>query len=104
MSAAYWLACIPALVAHELAHYLTARALGLQVKRFGLSWLGPYIVRESGLPWQDATVAAAGPLINLALAAVTSGNFRLVNLMLGVYNLIPMAKSDGGRILRVLRR
>lgn len=39
-----------ALTLHEMAHVIMATALGVRVKRIGIAWRGPYIVRESGEP------------------------------------------------------
>ncbi len=101
----YWVGCIVGLFAHEAGHICLALGLGLQIKRIGLSWYGPYIVRESGSLTADAMVSAAGPLVNLLLAAMmwqTWPTFALANLTLGISNLLPLPKCDGGRILRVL--
>ena len=101
----YWMGCVVGLLLHEAGHVCLARVLGLQVKRIGLSWCGPYIVRETGTPTADAIVSAAGPLVNLMLAAMMWGDrptFALVNLVLGLTNLLPLPKCDGGRILRAL--
>ena len=101
----YWMGCVIGLLLHEAGHVCLALVLGLQVKRIGLSWCGPYIVRETGTPRADAIVSAAGPLVNLMLAAMmwtAWPTFALVNLVLGVTNLLPLSKCDGGRILRAL--
>jgi Zn-dependent protease len=101
----YLMACVTGLFLHEAGHICLARGLGLQIKRIGLSWWGPYIVRETGSPAVDAMVSASGPLVNLMLAAITWGHwptFAVVNLVLGTTNLLPLPKCDGGRILRAL--
>jgi len=41
---------IAAIALHESSHIAAAKLLGLHVKRLGISWRGPYIVRESGTP------------------------------------------------------
>jgi len=106
ISSEYWVGCIVGLFAHEAGHVCMALALGLRIKRFGVSWWGPYIVRETGSsPAADAVVSAAGPLVNLVLAATMWGAFppfAFANLVLGVTNLLPLPKCDGGRILRAL--
>jgi Zn-dependent protease len=101
----YFAGCVLGLFAHEAGHICLARGLGLQIRRMGLSWWGPYIVRETGSPAADATVSFAGPLANLLLAAMTWQDwhtFALANLILGLSNLLPLPKCDGGRILRAL--
>jgi Zn-dependent protease len=99
----YWAGCIVGLLAHEAGHICLALGLGLQIKRIGLGWCGPYIVRETGTPTADAIVSAAGPLVNLLLAAMMWQHWptcAIANLTLGLTNLLPLPKCDGGRILR----
>jgi Zn-dependent protease len=101
----YWLGCAVSLVAHEAAHILAALGLGIRVKRAGVNWRGPYIVREQGTPYANAMVSAAGPLINLLLALVFWHDWpscAIANLVLGLSNLLPIPCSDGRRILREL--
>lgn len=99
---------IPAAILHELAHLLMARAMGIRVKRFGLSWKGPYIVREQGPPLANFCTALAGPAMNLALGfAVFSvaPHFGLVNIVLGAYNLLPFVPGlDGHNAMLAYRK
>lgn len=103
----YLIACVIALVAHELAHVALARACGLQVKRIGVSWRGPYVVREKGSPVANVCIALAGPVANITLALAlwyTAPLFARVNLILGAYNLLPfIPKTDGRHALQALR-
>ncbi len=96
------IAAIIAIVAHETAHVLFALILGVKIKRIGINWKGPYIVRESGFPWQNALVAFAGPLTNILLACFGPREWRLVNLVLGLTNLLPWWGSDGERIWKLV--
>jgi Zn-dependent protease len=101
----YWLGCGVSLVMHEAAHICAARALGIRVKRAGVNWRGPYIVREQGTPLANAMVSAAGPVINLLLAVLLWNDWpscAIANLVLGLSNLLPIPSSDGRRILREL--
>lgn len=109
------------LLAHELAHSVIARRNGMDVKGITLWLLGG--VAQLGGPMPSAgaelRVAAAGPATSIALgvgflvlamAGAASGVvsslivsafawLALVNGVLAVFNLIPAAPLDGGRIL-----
>ena len=106
------------LLAHELAHAILARHYGMPVKRITLWMLGGLteLGGEPPSPRADAAIAAAGPTTSLALGGVfgalawLSGGSGLigaalvwlaaVSLLLGVFNLLPGAPLDGGRLLR----
>ena len=111
------LAFLASLLAHELAHALVARRRGVRVGSITLWLLGGIteLDDEAGTPRTEAEISAAGPLMSLALAVaaylvliVTHGPplissalawFALVNAVLGVFNLLPGAPLDGGRVL-----
>jgi Zn-dependent protease len=96
-----------ALVAHEAAHILMASVLSVRVKRVGISWRGPYIVRESGSPMVNACIALAGPGINLLLAFWFYSSdplFGQINLVLGASNLLPIKGLDGWRAWNALKQ
>jgi len=106
---------------HELGHALTARRLGLEVVDITLGPLGG-MTRMSVMPESsriEAWVASAGPLTNLALAALCAvaaltlpvaawppwatlalAQGLTFNLVLGLFNLVPAFPTDGGRLLR----
>ena len=111
------------IVVHELAHSLTSRAFGCRISEIRLSILGGCASGE--IPhgaWKEFLVAAAGPLSSLALgfgtlAAVMLGPgiesgwlvsvawyFIYMNIMLGLFNLLPGFPMDGGRIFRSAMR
>jgi Zn-dependent protease len=89
---------------HETAHIATAMLFGLTIKRVGLSWKGPYIVRESGSPGANLITTLAAPLFNLLLAVLwpIAPDFAMVNLIFGLSNLIPYGGSDGQRAWRMV--
>jgi Zn-dependent protease len=104
---------------HELGHSLVAKAYGLQVIDITFWPLGG-MARMSRIPEEtkiEATIALAGPAVNLALALLTlpivaiagdsafgglAWTFLLMNLVLGGFNLLPAFPMDGGRVLRAL--
>lgn len=103
---------------HEFGHVLVARRGGVEVRSVTLMMLGG--VSEIGdveRPRLELVMAAAGPLVSLALALAFFLGFRTVgratpdlrfglyylaqiNLVLGVFNLLPAFPMDGGRVLR----
>jgi Zn-dependent protease len=108
---------------HELAHSLVARRQGAIVHSIELLPIGG-VSRIEGIPerWSDELiVAAVGPLASLGLAVLAAGAAavtgthllpvniyggallpRLVwlNLLVGLFNLLPAFPMDGGRVLR----
>lgn len=109
------------LLTHELAHSVVARREGVTVTEITLWMLGGVSKFESDPDTADdeLRMAAVGPLTSLALffafglittAAVLLGLPELIvavpslvsalNLMIGVFNLVPAFPLDGGRVLR----
>jgi Zn-dependent protease len=86
-----------------LIAYLTR----VRVKHIGVSWKGPYIVREVGTPVQNTLISPAGPRVNLLMCVLCwhlSRTFTLVNGFLALINLLPVPSSDGLRVYRIWRR
>ena len=127
---AYWLAgglaavgLMASLLAHELAHAIVARRAGVGVQRITLWLLGG--VSELGelpqRPGAEVRIALVGPMVSLglgvvltaltqvtgalgapALVLVTVSWLAAMNLLLGVFNLLPGTPLDGGRVLHGL--
>jgi Zn-dependent protease/predicted transcriptional regulator len=105
---------------HELSHSLAALARGHRVKSITLFILGgvSQMADEPDGPGEEFWIAAAGPLSSLGLGVAfwllfwvvgSEGNEQIrgltfylgfVNLVLGVFNLVPGYPLDGGRVLR----
>jgi len=103
----YAIVALLAVLIHEAAHVYVATLLGIRVKRIGISWRGPFIVREQGTPVACACTALAGPISNLVLSILfwsVAPTFAQFNLVLGVFNLIPMGGTDGSHALLAFRR
>ena len=102
---------------HELGHSLVALAFGLRVIDITLWPLGG-MARMSRIPEStriEGLIAIAGPAVNFVLALAGFGAFVLwpglqqsellawfigVNLLMGLFNLLPAFPMDGGRLLR----
>ena len=128
--AAYWLAgaagavlFLGSLLAHEVGHALVARRAGLRVRGITLWLLGgvAQLEDEPASPGDELRVAIVGPAVSLALAVgfglaaaalslagvptlavVLAAWLALGNAALAVFNLLPAAPLDGGRVLRGL--
>jgi Zn-dependent protease/CBS domain-containing protein len=121
---AYWFTAIAGaclfyvcLLAHEMSHALVARRNGVKVAGITL-WLFGGVSRLEGEPRSagaEALIAAVGPLTSFAVAAIAFVLFlvspanslvrdlfswlAIVNVMLGLFNLVPAFPLDGGRLL-----
>ncbi len=105
---------------HEMGHALVARQHGVKTRSITLFIFGG-VAQMEGEAKDGATevrIAAVGPLVSLALAALfqllsgaallgaagrgVCGYLALINLALALFNLVPAFPLDGGRVLRGL--
>ena len=112
-----------AYLAHELGHSLVARRNGLGVEGITLWFLGGVseLRGEVSSPAAEVRVSGVGPLVSLVLGGVFSLVAWLlhgagapgvlvaalawlggINLLLAVFNVIPAAPLDGGRLLQAV--
>ncbi len=103
---------------HELGHSLAAMSQGIKVNSITLFLFGGIasIESESKTPGQAFQVAIAGPLVSFAiffilglgsqvlpqtsLLAIVAERVAEINLVLGLFNLIPGLPLDGGQVLK----
>ncbi len=100
---------LASLLLHELGHMLAAAALKVPIREFGIQLRGTYVKRAYATRRRDEIlIAASGPMMNFLLIVPLLFVPRLgtqlatCNLMLAVFNLLPLPASDGLRILRNL--
>lgn len=110
---------------HDLSHAVLARRRGVEVKSIVLSFFGGATPLDpsSPNPGDDLAIAVAGPAVSIALGGVlaiaatvfgaSGGGAALVaaqvlavlavlNLALGLVNMVPAYPLDGGRIVRAI--
>ncbi|MFG2041798.1 site-2 protease family protein [Dactylosporangium sp. NPDC048998] len=111
------------LLAHELAHALVARAFGIRVEQVTLWLLGGLAEfgQEAPTARADLLTAGAGPAtsallgggfgglaVGLGALGAPAGIVAVIgwlggiNVVLAVFNLLPGAPLDGGRVLRAV--
>jgi Zn-dependent protease len=105
-----------AVLVHEAAHAIAARAFGLPVLRVVADLWGGHTAFESGrsTPGAAAVIAAVGPLANGLLALLAwlglqtgptgiprtlLGGFAVLNAALAGFNLLPGLPLDGGQLV-----
>lgn len=104
------------ILAHEFGHALVARRYGVNTESIDLWALGGVarLDRESPTPRADGLIAIAGPAVSLVIGVVGVGLgiavrsdvllwVGAINLLLAVFNMLPGAPLDGGRVLRAVR-
>jgi Zn-dependent protease len=112
------------ILVHELAHTIVARRFDVNTTAIELWALGGMarLDHDPRTAKAEGWIAAAGPLASLAIGALGIGGafatYSLgaprpvygvlatiggLNILLGVFNLLPGAPLDGGRIVRAVR-
>jgi Zn-dependent protease len=115
-----------ALIAHELAHAMVARARGLPVHSITLFALGgvAHIEEEAKDAFTEFWMGVVGPIMSALIGGVCLGLAWLlgwlpwtepatpvltmlvwlgyINLVIAIFNMIPGFPMDGGRVLRAI--
>lgn len=95
---------------HELGHLIAGVSLGLKVKNINIMPFGVSINFEdysNRYVIKKIIIAMAGPLINLIIVILGICNeweedIIYSNVLIGMFNLIPLYPLDGGRILKCI--
>lgn len=123
----FMLALFGCVLLHEYGHALAARTVGVGTRDITLYPIGgvAQLERMPRNPWHELWVAAAGPLVNVVIAAglfvwlgatnlftpldqlgFVQGSFAAqllgVNVSLVLFNLLPAFPMDGGRMVRAV--
>jgi Zn-dependent protease len=101
------------ILVHELAHAFVANRLGYNVRQIYIDlFYGAAEIDLDHCPERDSIqIVAAGPISNLLLAIASFGLYAgtglpfltemiTVNVVLFIFNILPIYPMDGGRILR----
>lgn len=118
LAAGLFFGCV---VAHELAHSVVSQAFGTPVRDITLFIFGgaAHITREPKSARDELLMALAGPAASLALALgfavvwratpavapplhALTGWLAWINLVVGLFNLLPGFPLDGGRVFRAI--
>lgn len=98
---------------HELAHIITAKIFGANLVKIIIYPIGEIAILDNILlikPIKRLFIIFAGPIINILLAISFSyvGNsstlkfITMSNLLLGIFNLLPIYPLDGGKITHLI--
>ena len=110
-----YLSCFFAII-HELGHLFFLNKFGVKICELKISLFGANIKTEGFKKIsikKDVIVLISGPLVNLIFSAVLYfvnliiknvdlSNLILINLGLGIFNLLPFYNFDGGKIIEIL--
>lgn len=97
---------------HELGHLFTGIMLGLKPKAlkimpFGVSIVFKTYEEERYVQFKNLIIAAAGPAVNAFILVIgiilnLKTNIIYANLLITIFNLIPIYPLDGGRIAKAI--
>jgi len=98
---------------HELSHMMSGVFLGLkpktlQIMPFGLSIIFETYESRKMINIKKIIIASSGPIVNIIIAIVVFimnknlSNIIYANIIIAIFNLLPIYPLDGGRILKLI--
>lgn len=88
---------------HEASHLLIMSVLSAKPREILLVPGGINIVQSCcDNNFYNILILISGPLSNFILFLTFRGSFSSINLLLCIYNLMPLEGLDGGRILKII--
>lgn len=88
-------------IAHELGHLMMMRLFKVGISEIRFYGAGISISSDgvsSLSKKRQAVIYFAGPMTNLLLAILLSGDMRALNLGLAFFNMLPVSYFDGGKL------
>lgn len=95
---------------HEICHMIVGMGLGFKSKKISIMPFGfkiefEEIDSDKNIEQKKIAIASAGPAVNLVIIAIATIykldiNIINTNLIIALFNLIPIYPLDGGRILK----
>lgn len=105
-------------VLHELGHSYVAKKYGVKIEKILLLPIGGMAMMDEISKEGELKIAIAGPIVSLLLGATLLGvstfhdyiladyllfqTVGALNILLGLFNLLPAFPMDGGRVFRAL--
>lgn len=104
-------------VIHELGHLFAAKSYGWQIKEIQLLPFGgmAQMKQDNDSIWEEFIVALAGPIQNFFMIIVAISFLKIglwsnewttffikANIIIGLFNLLPISPLDGNKLLKCL--